>query len=343
MHTSDFTYTLPEQAICTVPAEPRDSAKLLVSRNNTELIDASVSDLMNFLEPGDLIVVNNTKVLPARIPVTRSTGGKGEVFLLHRINEGVWSALVRPSSKIEIGEIVRAANEGSEGDFEIEIGSDDGEGFRVVTFLNANEIDVISSAGKTPLPPYLGNVDIPLERYQTMFAQEDKSVAAPTAGLHFTPRLKSNLEEKGIEICEVTLHVGVGTFRPIMTENIEDHVMHEESYDINPDVWEKILETKQSGRRVISVGTTSLRTIESAALTGELSGSTSLYCYGDFDFKIVDLLFTNFHQPGSSLLVLLDSFMGNRWRAVYEYALENGYRFLSFGDAMLVGRKNREI
>lgn len=340
MYTSDFDYLLPDQAISRVPAEPRDSARLLVSRTNSEKLDKSVSELASLLSPGDLLVVNNTKVLPARIPILRTSGGKGEIFLLHRIDEGVWNALVKPSGKIEVGETVTAKANSSGDVFEFEVGKDNGEGHRIVTFINANEQVVLDDVGQAPLPPYLGVVDIDIDRYQTMFALDDKSVAAPTAGLHFTPELVTKLKHRDIEICEVTLHVGVGTFRPIMVDKIEDHRMHEETYEVSNEVWSKILETKSRGSKVIAVGTTSLRTIESAALTGNLSGNTDLYCHGKFEFKIADMLFTNFHQPKSSLLVLLDSFMGSRWRELYQHALSSGYRFLSFGDAMLVG--NRE-
>lgn len=343
MRTSDFNYSLPDQAISRIPAEPRDSARLLVSRNPSELSDAQISDLPYFLNRGDLIVVNNTKVLPARIPVIRSTGGAGEVFLLHRIDDGVWNALVRPSGKIDVGEIVVAQSSDSDLLIQIEIGVDNGQGHRIVRFIDSDEQTILSCVGQAPLPPYLGKVDIDLERYQTMFALDDKSVAAPTAGLHFTTALVKSLATRGVDICEVTLHVGVGTFRPIMTDHIEDHTMHEEMYYVSKEVWKKIQTTKSTGKKVIAVGTTSLRTIESVALTGLLAGSTSLYCHGNFDFKIADYLFTNFHQPGSSLLVLLDSFIGSRWRELYSHALADNYRFLSFGDAMLVGRRGESI
>lgn len=338
MKTADFSYDLPDSYIATEPIEPRDSARLLVSRSEDEVVDETVLNLASYIDPGDLVVVNNTKVLPARIPVTRSTGGSGEVFLLHRIDDGLWNALVKPSKKIEEGETVIAATDGQE--FKIEIGQDSGEGHRVVRFIDTNEQDVLAAVGKTPLPPYMGKVDIPLERYQTMFAKTDKSVAAPTAGLHFTPRVKESLSIKNIDIAEVTLHVGVGTFRPITKENIEDHIMHSEQYEVKEDVWQKIQETKKRGNKIIAVGTTSLRTLESVAKYNKLNGDTELYCHGEYPFQVVDMLLTNFHQPQSSLLVLLDSFIGSRWRDLYSYALENNYRFLSFGDAMLVSRRN---
>ncbi len=340
MLTKNFTYRLPESAIAHVPIEPRDSAKLLVSRDKGEpVFDSVISELSSLLTPGDLVVVNNTKVLPARIPVIRSTGGKGEVFLLYRIDHNIWSALVRPSAKIDVGEKVSTLIDVNGHPCTIEIGDSTGEGHRTIRFLDADENDVIHAAGKAPLPPYLGDVDIPLERYQTMFARDEQSVAAPTAGLHFTPNVKKSLADNNIDMCEVTLHVGVGTFRPIMTDNVEDHVMHSERYNMEKSVWEKIQKTKSDGSRIVAVGTTSLRTLESVALNGELSGDTDLFCHGDFQFNVVDLLLTNFHQPQSSLLVLLDSFIGPRWKELYKYALTENYRFLSFGDAMLVGRR----
>jgi len=338
MKTSNFSYELPDSAVAIEPIEPRDSARLLISRSEDEVIDEQISNIAQYLEPGDLLIVNNTKVLPARIPVVRSTGGSGEIFLLHRIDDGLWNALVKPSKKIDDGEKVTAKADNKE--FTIEVSQDNGEGHRVVRFVDANEQEVLAAVGKTPLPPYMGKVDIPLERYQTMFAKTDKSVAAPTAGLHFTQAVKDSLTSKSIEIEEVTLHVGVGTFRPITKDDIEDHIMHSEEYEVLPEVWGKIQETKKRGNNVIAVGTTSLRTLESAAKYSKLSGDTELYCHGDFPFQVVDMLLTNYHQPQSSLLVLLDSFIGSRWKDLYNHALNNKYRFLSFGDAMLVSRKN---
>jgi S-adenosylmethionine:tRNA ribosyltransferase-isomerase len=337
MKLSEFDYPLPESAIATIPVEPRDSSRLMVSRTSDEVVDAVFTSLPDFLRSGDLVIVNNTKVLPARIPIVRDSGGKGEVFLLHRIDDCIWNALVRPSAKIDVGQKVSVDID--DFDATIEIGDNNGEGHRVVRFVDASEKDILDLAGQVPLPPYLGDVDIPLERYQTMFADEQQSVAAPTAGLHFTPRVKDSLNAHGIDIGEVTLHVGVGTFRPIMTEKIEDHVMHEEQYRVDENLWDRIQKVKSDGGRIIAVGTTSLRTLESVALTGQFSGATDLYCHGDFDFQVVDLLLTNFHQPQSSLLVLLDAFIGDRWRDLYNHALEVHYRFLSFGDAMLVGRR----
>lgn len=342
MLTTQFTYDLPDELIAREPLEPRDSARLLVSRTTDELLDTQISNLSNFTEPGDLIVVNNTKVLPARISVVRSTGGSGEIFLLNRIGAGIWEALVKPSAKIDEGVKVLVANS----DIEIVIGQNNGEGHRVITFdlskENQTDLDIIHAVGQTPLPPYMGKVDIEIDRYQTMFAKREQSVAAPTAGLHFTPKLKQELKDKGVEIVEVTLHVGVGTFRPIMTANIEDHNMHSEYYEVSEEVWEKINETKKRGNKIIAVGTTSLRTLESVALKNLLKGDTNIFCYGDFDFKIVDVLLTNFHQTESTLLVLLDAFIGARWRDLYSHAIESKYRFLSFGDAMLVA-KGRNI
>lgn len=343
MLTSSFTYDLPDELIARNPIEPRDSARLLVSRTSKECLDEGISNIYHYLTPGDILVVNNTKVLAARISIVRSSGGLGEIFLLNRIGVGIWEALVRPSAKINVGEKVKVQNS----EIEVEIGQDNGEGHRVITFQDVilsevegsqSDLDIIHQIGQTPLPPYLGKVDISLDRYQTMFAKHEQSVAAPTAGLHFTPELKKSLQDQGIEILEVTLHVGVGTFRPIMVDNIEDHIMHSEYYEVSDDVWKKILETKSKGNKVIAVGTTSLRTLESVALTNNLKGQTDIFCYGDFDFKIVDLLLTNFHQSESSLLVLLDAFIGSRWRDLYKHAIESKYRFLSFGDAMLVAK-----
>ncbi|MFN8015575.1 MAG: tRNA preQ1(34) S-adenosylmethionine ribosyltransferase-isomerase QueA [Acidimicrobiia bacterium] len=339
MKLEQFTYDLPESAISKVPAEPRDSAKCLISRNKTELIDSNVQNISEYIESGDLVIVNNTKVLPARIFIKRKSGLNGEVFLLNRIRDNVWEALVRPSAKIKINETVEVLKNSSHKKLEMVIGENISESTRQVELLSYSEDEFIHDAGQTPLPPYLGDVDIPIERYQTMFSKEEKSVAAPTAGLHFTQRVVDQLSEKKIDLCEITLHVGLGTFKPIQTDKVEDHVMHEEIYSVPSEVWDKVLETKKRGNKIVAVGTTSLRTLESVAITSQLSGSTDLFCYGDFDFKIVDYLFTNFHQSGSSLLVLLDAFIGSRWRELYDYALKNEYRFLSFGDSMFVGKR----
>ena len=357
MLTSAFRYDLPDDLIAREPLEPRDKARLLVSRLSSELADTNVTELPSYLDSGDLLIVNNTKVLPARIPAIRKTGGKAEIFLLNRIGAGIWEALVKPSAKIENGEKVKVENS----DIEIEIGQNNGEGHRIVTFPSIipsdssvipsdssvipsevegtkSDLDIIHDVGQAPLPPYLGKVDISLDRYQTMFAKQEQSVAAPTAGLHFTPGLKNALKVKGIGIEEVTLHVGVGTFRPIMVDNVEDHKMHSEYYEVSDEVWQKIQETKKHGNKVIAVGTTSLRTLESVALKNELQGDTDIFCFGDFDFKVVDMLMTNFHQSESTLLVLLDAFIGSRWKDLYAHAIESRYRFLSFGDAMLIGK-----
>lgn len=337
MLTSAFRYDLPDELIAREPLEPRDKARLLVSRLSSELADTNVTELPDYLDSGDLLVVNNTKVLPARIPIVRNTGGKGEIFLLNRIAAGIWEALVKPSAKIDVGEKVKVENF----NLEIEIGQNNGEGHRIINFDihgNKSDLDIIHEIGQAPLPPYLGKVDISLDRYQTMFAKQEQSVAAPTAGLHFTPNLKAALKNKGIEIAEVTLHVGVGTFRPILVDNIEDHKMHSEFYEVSEAVWKQIQNTKKLGNKVVAVGTTSLRTLESVALRNELAGDTDIYCYGDFDFKVVDMLMTNFHQSESTLLVLLDAFIGSRWKDLYAHAIESRYRFLSFGDAMLIAK-----
>lgn len=337
MLTSSFSYVLPDELIAKEAIEPRDASRLLVSRDANEINDSYIKELCSFLNSGDLLVVNNTKVLPARIPFIRSSGGKGEIFLLNRIGAYIWEALVRPSAKINPGEKVYVENT----EIELTINEDNGEGHRIINFdtnQEKSDLDIIHEIGQAPLPPYLGKADIALDRYQTIFAKQEQSVAAPTAGLHFTQDLKNSLEKEGIEILEVTLHVGVGTFRPIMVENVEEHKMHSEYYEVSEQVWEKIKLAKQNGNKVVAVGTTSLRTLESVALKGELKGDTDIFCYGDFDFKIVDMLLTNFHQSESTLLVLLDAFIGDRWKQLYQHAIESKYRFLSFGDAMLIAK-----
>lgn len=345
MRTHDFDYELPERAIAASGVEPRDAARLLDATGD-DLVDRHVRDLDTLLRSGDVLVVNDTRVLPARVRFTRDTGGSGEVLLLQRTHDGWadgwWEALVRPSAKLAPGTTV-AVDAG----FGFEFGADLGEGRRLVCPLvdgrpvaGAGLLDALERVGEMPLPPYLGDVDLPNpERYQTVFAQRPASAAAPTAGLHLTDALLDRVRSAGVRIARVELVVGLGTFRPMTTDEVDDHVMHHESYRVPPTSWQAITEARERGGRIVAVGTTVVRALESAAAAGELDGSTDLFIRRPYDWKVVDLLMTNFHLPRSTLLVMIDAFVGPRWRDIYAAALRRDYRFLSFGDAMLLERQ----
>lgn len=346
--TADFDYELPVDRIAKKAAEPRDAARLLVDRGlNHEPEDRLISDLPGLLDSGDVVVVNRTRVLPARLELTKPTGGAVEVLLLERRGANTWEALVRPGRRVPPGMRISDPT----GRIEVTVGPEVGDGVRLVDVRNpraggdgaiddpaeGDVIDLICAVGDVPLPPYLSDVvlDDP-ERYQTIFSVEQPPVssAAPTAGLHMTRRLVERLGEAGIEVVEIDLAVGLGTFRPITTDMVADHPMHSEPYRVTPQAWATIT----GAPRVVAVGTTTVRTLETVARTGELEGHTDLFVHGDFDFEVVDRLLTNFHQPRSSLLVMIEAFIGGRWREIYDHAARGGYRFLSLGDAMLLTR-----
>jgi len=347
--TSDFEYELTEEMIGREPAEPRDSARLLVALG-VEIQHRRVGDLAEFVGPGDVIVLNSTRVLPARVPLRRETGGAAEVLLLEPIVDGWWEALVRPSRKVPPGTLLRA---GRSDTFGFEIGDDLGDGRRLVLPISMaagqtsgtpvegdDLLAALELVGQMPLPPYLGDLELSdPERYQTVFSERAESAAAPTAGLHLTEELIERLRAAGATIVHIELVVGLGTFRPISADHIADHEMHHERYRIPEDVWASV----QSADRVIAVGTTSVRALESAAATGVLDGSTNLFISLPYPWRVVDVMMTNFHQPRSSLLVMIDAFVGRRWREIYRVATDEGYRFLSFGDAMLLGRDERVV
>jgi S-adenosylmethionine:tRNA ribosyltransferase-isomerase len=340
MLTAEFDYELPEASIASHGMEPRDAARLLVALDGIE--HRHVRDLPSYLRPGDVVVVNDTRVLPARLLVRRPSGGGGEVLLLEEAGDGWWEALVRPSAKIRPGTVVVAGEvSAADGGLEIEVGDDLGEGRRIVRPMVAPDklLDSLERYGQMPLPPYLGDVTmVDPERYQTVYARRAASAAAPTAGLHLTPELLLRMEAAGARVVRIELIVGLGTFRPISVERVEDHVMHSERYRIDPDVWK----TVAGAGRVIGIGTTTVRALESAAASGVLSGGTDLFIRRPYEWQVVDLLMTNFHLPRSSLLVMIDAFVGPRWRDLYREALDADYRFLSFGDAMLLARTGRD-
>jgi S-adenosylmethionine:tRNA ribosyltransferase-isomerase len=344
VETAAFDYELPPEAIAQQPLARRDSARLLVDRGDERPPGhRHVRDLPDLLEPGDLVVVNTTRVLPARLHLRKRTGGAAEVMLLDRLDATHWEALVRPGRRLPPGTRLESPT----GELAVEVGDDLGDGVRVVEVevapaAAADSGDdalfaALDRAGELPLPPYIDETLDDPERYQTIYADRPGSVAAPTAGLHLTTEVLDRFEARGIELATVELNVGLGTFRPIAAEKVEQHVMHGERYRVPTDTMERA----ERAQRVVAVGTTVVRALESASATGELEGRTELFIHGDHEFRVVDGLLTNFHLPRSSLLVLIDAFVGPRWRDLYATALERDYRFLSFGDAMLLTRRDR--
>lgn len=333
-------YELPERAIAQHPAEPRDSARLLDATDRAGVIThRSVRDLPHVVRPGDLLVVNTSRVIPARLRLFKQTGGSAEVLLLGpepAQGPGVWSALVRPGRRLRPGTTLHARQNGP---VLVEVGKrvepdDADDGRRYVTFAG-DPAEVLQQVGTIALPPYIHEPLEDPERYQTVYSEQPGSVAAPTAGLHLTSELLDRCREKGASVAAVDLAVGLATFKPIATKDADAHVIHSERYRVP----EQTLEACELAERVVAVGTTTVRALETAASTGELEGDSRLYIRGDFPFRVVDVLLTNFHMPRSSLLLLIESFCGPRWRGLYAQALGRGYRFLSFGDAMIVGRR----
>ncbi len=335
---SDFYYDLPEEQIAQTPVEPRDCSKLLVyDRKTKSIADKHFYDVADYLQKGDVLVINNTKVLPARIYAKTQHGGAVEILLLKRYDLNTWEVLMRPGKKGKIGVTMTVCDELS---FTVKDITDSGE--RVVEFHYEGAFeDVLSKVGTMPLPPYIKQKLENQARYNTVYSKVDGSAAAPTAGLHFTDSLLQKIKDKGVQIAEVLLHVGLGTFRPVSEDIITDHKMHSEYYQIGEEAAEIINAAKKEGRRVIAVGTTSVRTLESVANEqGEVracSGNTEIFLYPPYQMKCVDALITNFHLPESTLIMLVSCLTGREEILnVYKYAVENKYRFFSFGDSMFV-------
>lgn len=333
----DFYYDLPEERIAQTPAEPRDSSKLLVyDCKNKQITDKIFTDIVDYLQKGDLLVVNNTRVIPARMYAKTQHGGAVEVLLLKRHDIHTWEVLMRPGKKGKIGVTMTVSDELS---FTVKDVTPTGE--RIVEFSYEGAFEeVLARVGTMPLPPYIKEKLQNQQRYNTVYSKIDGSAAAPTAGLHFTPELLKKLEDKGVERAEVLLHVGLGTFRPVSEEIITNHKMHAEFYQIDEEAAEKINRAKKEGRRVIAVGTTSVRTLESVAddngFVRACSGNTEIFLYPPYKMKCVDGLVTNFHLPESTLIMLVSCLTGREEILnVYKYAVENNYRFFSFGDACL--------
>ncbi|MEW6086442.1 MAG: tRNA preQ1(34) S-adenosylmethionine ribosyltransferase-isomerase QueA [Chloroflexota bacterium] len=335
MLTSDFDYNLPESSIAQTPAEPRDSSRLLVLHRETGEVEHRIfRDVTDYLNAGDLLVLNQTRVIPARIFARKETGGRVELLLLRRRDEVTWEALVGGKG-LRVGKVAQV-----EDGPEVKILEELDGSERLIKFSEPIE-PFFSKVGNVPLPPYIHEkLDDP-ERYQTVYAKEPGSAAAPTAGLHFTPRLLEELQVKGVKIAYVTLHVGLDTFAPVNEENPAEHKIHSEWCELPRETADAINETRARGGRVIAVGTTSVRSLESAAVGSDtfLSyvGATSLFILPGYNFQIVDAMITNFHLPKSTLLMLVSAFAGReRILETYKTAIEEGYRFYSFGDAMLI-------
>ena len=328
MDISNFDYNLPKDSIAQFPLSQRDDSKLLVATQFVEHMHTR--DFPNLLRPGDVVVLNETRVMPSRLNLRRLTGGAVEVLALEEIENGRWEALVRPSRKIKVGEELLDKY----GKAVLRIEEVTHEGTRYISSIKVGMREIFETYGEIPLPPYIENNEIDQNRYQTVYAQNESSVAAPTAGLHITQEIIDRCSAVGASVVTVNLSVGIGTFQPIATDTIDEHVMHSERYSVEAKVWETI----QNAKRVIAVGTTVVRTLESVASTGRLEGRTELYIKPGFQFKVVDALLTNFHLPKSSLLVMVEAFIGKSWKNLYQLALKEEYRFLSFGDAMFIER-----
>lgn len=332
MNLSDIDYELPEKLIAQHPVEPRDSARLLVATDPSQVEHKHVTDLVDFLEAGDVMVVNDTRVLPARLALHRKTGGAAEVLLLEQRSSDfrLWEALVKPASKIKQDEVLEYF-----GKRVVRVGprTEAGDTF-VIEILDENPMELLQRIGAMPLPPYIRSTLTDLERYQTVYARRMASAAAPTAGLHFTPELMARIIAKGVVVETVELVVGLDTFKPISTDDPLDHLIHSEFYSVD----QRVMDACKEAKRVIAIGTTATRALESVAATGQLTGRTSLFITPGFQWKVVDMMLTNFHLPKTSLLLMIESFIGTRWRDIYAEAISEQYRFLSFGDAMLLAR-----
>ncbi len=340
MKLEEFDYNLPEELIAQVPIAKRDESRLMVLHRESKKVEhKTFKDIIDYLRPGDCLVRNNTKVIPARLYGKKETGANVEFVLLNQIEGDIWEAIVRPGNKLKPGTKV----EFGDGLLKATILDIMDGGTRKVEFEYEGIFnEILDKIGLMPLPPYIHESLKEKDRYQTVYAKYDGSAAAPTAGLHFTPELLKRIEEKGVKIANVTLHVGIGTFRPVKEENIEEHKMHTEHFYIKQEDVEKINETKKAGGRVIAVGTTSCRVLETIAseetgLVEATEGDTGIYIYPGCKFKCIDGLITNFHLPKSTLLMLVSALAGREFVLdAYNEAVKEKYRFFSFGDAMLI-------
>jgi S-adenosylmethionine:tRNA ribosyltransferase-isomerase len=358
---ASYNYELPQQLIAQAPAEPRDSSRLLIVDSPTTCIHGVFRDLGNWLKPGDLLVLNDTRVIPARLYGHKTTGSQVEILLLEEKLNNCWLALVKPGKRFIPGAKIKfdLVDQSQDlGDFSLQatvVDRDEATGGRILQFelpVGKSLWQFLEYYGQLPLPPYITNQDSGDERYQTVYAQQPGAIAAPTAGLHFTPELLAQLQQQGIEQTYITLHVGVGTFRPVEAAEITNHTMHQEYIEVNQATVDKIMATKAKGGRVIAVGTTAVRALEGAAKEAHKSGNilkpfrgkTDLFIYPGYQWQVIDGLITNFHLPGSSLLMLVSALISRkRLLDIYQDAIALKYRFYSFGDAMLILPTAQEI
>ena len=348
MKTSDFDYNLPQELIAQTPVEPRDSSRLLVYHRDTGAVEHKIfRDVIDYLNPGDVLVINQTRVIPARLyGVKEGTGGAIEFLLLRRLNLTDWEVILKPGKKAKPGARFVFGN----GELVAEILTISEDGGRTVRFFSEGVFeDVLDRLGQMPLPPYIHEKLEDKTRYQTVYAKVDGSAAAPTAGLHFTPALLEKIRQKGVDVVPVLLHVGLGTFRPVKEDDVADHHMHSEYYEVTPEQAEAINAARARGGRIVCVGTTSVRTLETVATEDGVvhpgSGFTQIFITPGVKIKAVDALITNFHLPQSTLLMLISALMGRENALdVYRQAVEERYRFFSFGDAMMItGKPQKDI
>lgn len=338
MHLSDFNYELPQELIAQHPLSERSASRMLVLHKKTNSLEhRTFKDLFSYLTPGDLLIFNNTRVIPARLFAKKSTGGKVEILIERVLDQKQAWAQLRSSKKNKIGTLLELTNK-----IHLKIIDCQENLYLLQTLTDESISEVLDRMGNVPLPPYMNrsSESIDKERYQTVYAKEEGAVAAPTAGLHFSEEVIRQLKEVGVNMGFVTLHVGAGTFKPVRVENIIEHTMHEERVEVSSEVCELIRATKQAGKRVIAVGTTVVRSLETAASSGEIQpycGETKIFIYPGYRFKCVDALFTNFHAPCSTLLMLVSAFASQQLiMHAYNEAIKLSYRFLSYGDAMLI-------
>ena len=340
MKVEDFDYDLPEELIAQTPLEVRDSSRLMTLKKETGVIEHHMFiDILDYLEEGDTLVLNDTKVLPARIiGVKEETGAVIELLLLKNLEKDTWECLVKPARRVKVGTIVSFGN----GELKARCTGEFEDGIRHFDFLYEGILlEILEQLGTMPLPPYIHEKLKDQSRYQTVYAKEVGSAAAPTAGLHFTNELLDRIEKKGVHICKITLHVGLGAFRPVSVSNVEEHEMHSEFYSMKKEVADLLNETKKKGKRIIAVGTTTTRTLETIIHQygefRETSGWTNIFIYPGFQFQAIDALITNFHLPKSTLVMLVSAFASKDFiLRAYQEAVKERYRFFSFGDAMFI-------
>ncbi len=340
MDVAEFDFDLPEGKIAQKPVEPRDSSKLMVlNRKDNSIEDKVFTDIIDYLKPGDVLVRNNTQVIPARLFGQKAeTGGKVEFLLLTKVELDTWEVLVRPGKKVKTGTKVVFG----ENDLEAVVKSRTDFGGRVVEFNYQGVFEnILDKLGEMPLPPYIEAELEEADKYQTVYAKVRGAAAAPTAGLHFTDSLLEKIKAKGIEIVDITLHVGLGTFRPVRADKVEEHEMHAEYYEVSKQTAKKINQAKENGNKVVTVGTTSTRTLETVAKQTGLveadKGWTDIFIYPGYEFKAADALITNFHLPKSTLIMMISAFYDKeKIMNAYQHAIDNDYRFYSFGDAMVI-------